>query len=223
MDKSTGEARPRPGSRAEGAEKTREQVVAAARTLLIKSGYRRLTMEQVAKLAGITRVTIYRQFGSKLGLLEAVAEDLTVRGRAEERITRALAVSDASGSLRALVCALCEFWSTDPPLFRRMVTLSSVDPDVRRVLDTREQWRYEGIVAITERLAAEDGLLAPFGPEQAAALIAAMTSFSSCDQIASALAFDIDEVPALLLPLLDGIVRSQPARGSRRRSQAVDA
>ena len=207
MSESTGTALHGSETRAEGVQRTRHQVVNAVRGLLIESGYHRLSLEQVAHDAGITRVTIYRHFGSKLGLLEAVADDLSVRGRAAERITAALELPDTSASLRALVHALCGFWSTDPPLFRRMVSLSAVDPEAREVLGARERWRYEGIATMAERLAAEGRLRPPFDTDQAAATIAAVTSFPACDQIATALAVDMHALPALLLPLLAGVAR----------------
>ncbi|TCC44395.1 TetR/AcrR family transcriptional regulator, partial [Kribbella pittospori] len=54
--------------RARGAERTRINILVAARQHLIDAGYRSLSLEQVAADAEVTRVTIYRKFGNKLGL-----------------------------------------------------------------------------------------------------------------------------------------------------------
>jgi AcrR family transcriptional regulator len=155
-------------------------------------------------------VTIYRQFGSKLGLLQAVADDLTERGQAAERLGAAVALPDASTALRSLVAELCRFWDTDPPLFRRMVSLAAVDPEARQVIETREQWRYDGINALTSRLADEGRLRAPFGKDQAIATIVAVTSFPACDQIASTLGVSFTGLPGLLLPLLSAVLDLKP-------------
>jgi len=156
------------------------------------------------------RVTIYRQFGSKLGLLQAVADDLAERGQAAERLGAAAALPDASTAFRSLVIELCRFWDTDPPLFRRMVSLAAVDPEARQVIETREQLRYNGIDTLTGRLAGEGRLRAPFGKDQAIATIAAVTSFPACDQIASPLGVRFIELPELLLPLLSAVVDLKP-------------
>src|SRR5690606_36241304 len=100
---------------------------------------------RVAADAGVTRVTIYRHFGSKLGLLDAVGEDLAHRADVVARVREASDVADPVTALRAVVAEFCRFRSTDPALFRRLIGLSSVDPEVRRVVDDREQWRYERI------------------------------------------------------------------------------
>jgi AcrR family transcriptional regulator len=198
------------GLRAAGVQRTRHSVVAAVRERLIEAGYHGLSLEQVAEDAGITRVTIYRQFGSKLGLLQAVADDLTERGQAAERLGAAVALPDASTALRSLVAELCRFWDTDPPLFRRMVSLAAVDPEARQVIETREQWRYDGINTLTSRLADEGRLRAPFGKDQAIATIVAVTSFPACDQIASTLGVSFTELPGLLLPLLSAVLDLKP-------------
>ena len=206
------------GLRAAGVQRTRHNVVTAVRERLIEAGYHGLSLEQVAEDAGITRVTIYRQFGSKLGLLQAVADDLTQRGHAAERLGAAVTIPDASTAFRSLVSELCRFWDTDPPLFRRMVSLSAVDPEARQVIETREQWRYDGINALVSRLADEHRLRAPFSADQAIATIAAVTSFPACDQIATTLSVSFIQLPEpLLLPLLTAVLDLRPAGPAERQ------
>ena len=60
--------------RAAAAEKTKAQVIAAAQRLL-EEGEAQMSLEAVAKAAGVTRLTVYKQFGSRRGLLEAVFDD----------------------------------------------------------------------------------------------------------------------------------------------------
>src|SRR4051794_41559911 len=75
---------PRPyrlGRRAENIEQTRGRIIAAMRELLARDGYRSASLEEVARVADVTRATVYYQFGSKAGLLEAVVGDIQRRGR----------------------------------------------------------------------------------------------------------------------------------------------
>jgi AcrR family transcriptional regulator len=52
---------------------TRERILEAARDLLATRGVRRMTMEDVADRAGISRVTVYRYFGDRVQLIRAAA------------------------------------------------------------------------------------------------------------------------------------------------------
>src|SRR5258706_14136257 len=63
------------------ADETRARIIAAARTLL--GGGKDLpafSLDGVARQAGVTRLTVYNQFESKRGLLEAVFDDMAQRG-----------------------------------------------------------------------------------------------------------------------------------------------
>jgi AcrR family transcriptional regulator len=51
---------------------TSERILDAARARLEMFGVRRLTIEDVARVADVSRVTVYRKFGSKDALIQAV-------------------------------------------------------------------------------------------------------------------------------------------------------
>jgi len=57
-----------------GQDGVRLRIISAGGALLAKSGRDALTTRAVAALAGVQAPTIYRLFGDKVGLLEAVAE-----------------------------------------------------------------------------------------------------------------------------------------------------
>ena len=59
---------------AEGGAEGRDRVVAAAVALLARGGREALTTRAVASAAGVQAPTIYRLFGDKQGLVDAVAE-----------------------------------------------------------------------------------------------------------------------------------------------------
>src|SRR5438067_7115585 len=95
---------------AEQSAQTRERVIAAARRLLADSAYHRLSLESVATLAGVTRATVYYQFHSKLGLLEAVVADAEARvplpGLGDSADSEAIDVA-------AFLERSCRFWSAN--------------------------------------------------------------------------------------------------------------
>ena len=60
------------GQRQAVAEKTRDRILAAARKLLLAKDFSEFTMEAVGRAADVSRLTVYYQFNSKAGLLEAL-------------------------------------------------------------------------------------------------------------------------------------------------------
>ena len=68
-------------ARASAAAETRERIIAAGARLLRKdASIANFSLDVVAKAAGVTRLTVYNQFGSRRGLLEAVFDDIAHQG-----------------------------------------------------------------------------------------------------------------------------------------------
>jgi AcrR family transcriptional regulator len=55
-----------------GIDETSDRIVLSALAVFLKQGVRRSSLTDVAFEAGITRITVYRYFGDKRGLVEAV-------------------------------------------------------------------------------------------------------------------------------------------------------
>src|SRR6267154_1435446 len=94
--------------RAKAAGQTRERIVAAAGKLLRSAAASQFSLEAVAKEAGITRLTVYNQFGSRRALLEAVFDDRAERGGLH-RVAEAMAAADPFAGLQELIEIFCEF------------------------------------------------------------------------------------------------------------------
>ena len=75
---------PRPyrlGQRQVLTEQTRERILTATRELLMTSdGFSGFSIDAVARQADVARMTVYHQFGSKIGLLEALTDVLAAQG-----------------------------------------------------------------------------------------------------------------------------------------------
>ena len=68
-------------SRIVASTKTRQRIVAAAAAILgTAEGISGFSLQAVAAKAGVTRLTVYNRFGSRRALLEAVFDDMAVRG-----------------------------------------------------------------------------------------------------------------------------------------------
>jgi TetR/AcrR family acrAB operon transcriptional repressor len=80
--------------KAEQSQRTRKRLVASATELFARKGYRETSVQQIADAAGISRGSIFWHFGSKEGLLWAVAEELFARWEHEVLVPE---VGDATG------------------------------------------------------------------------------------------------------------------------------
>ena len=176
---------PRPhnlGKRQGPIDRCRQQILDAARRLLAdSSSYTAFTVDSVAKTADVARATVYYQFGSKAGLLEAVCDGLAEAGQMSELAT-AFTDPDPVGALRRFVGCFGRFWSADRAAMRRLRALAALDPDVGAVISARDQRREEGLTVLAGRLDGASALATE--PSHAVRVLFALTSFETFDALA---------------------------------------
>ncbi len=74
---------------------TSEKILQAALAVFLEVGFERANLEKVAVQAGVTKPTIYSHFGSKVGLLKAVAQQ-----QAQQVITQFSPCLKSTGNVR---------------------------------------------------------------------------------------------------------------------------
>jgi AcrR family transcriptional regulator len=151
--------------RAASAAATRARLLKAARAVLRTNA--ELTIDAVAQRAGVARMTVYNQFGSKRGLVEAVADDAAIRGG----LGRLGEVFEARGprdGLHRFVEIFTGFWSCEYAVVRALRARGRVDPEVATSMrDDRRR-------AIVRRLVDEDDVID---------VIVALTSFETYETL----------------------------------------
>jgi AcrR family transcriptional regulator len=191
---------PRPynlGRRQESADQTRARIIEAARELLMASdGYSGFTMEAVARQAGVARMTVYYQFESKVGLLEAVSDDLARRGHME-RLAESFTQPTVELALEKFVETFARFWGADRVVTRRLRALAALDSDFEQVVRGRDGWRRNAARALVGRFVAEQGRPPPESLEETVSLLFTVTSFESFDTLAGP-----DQTPEEVAPLI---------------------
>jgi AcrR family transcriptional regulator len=168
------------GARAAAVAETRARVVGAARQLLVEGDFRRVTVDEAARRADVARATVYHQFGSKLGLLEAVIKDL--EGRAGLEALVALVERDPPRQLvRSVITAGCRYWATDPDLARRVIGLGSLQFDVHELLAGHDAGRLSILGRMVDRLADAGLLRQECSSDHALNVLWLLTSFDAFD------------------------------------------
>lgn len=140
--------------RAAAADETRARIVAAARILLGDKNQSPFSLDAVAREAGVTRLTVYNQFESKQGLLEAVFDDIAKRGGLLE-LPAVFAETDADDALRRFVSVFCSFWATHRALMPRFQALIKLDDEVATSLKQRTERRRRALTVLVKRLTAD--------------------------------------------------------------------
>jgi AcrR family transcriptional regulator len=172
------------GQRQTAAEQTRTRIVAAARELLAApNGVSGFTVDAVAVQSGVARMTVYNQFGSKLGLLEALFDDLAARGLIA-RLCPVFGLAEPREALDGLIAAFGGFWSSDRIVIRRIRGLATIDPDFERVLRARDERRREILRGIIGRLAEKVNRPSPKARDEVIDVLHTLTSFETFDSLA---------------------------------------
>ena len=135
------------------ASATRERIVAAAAAILgAADGTRKFSLDAVAKKAGVTRLTVYNQFGSRRALMEAVFDERAERGGLF-RIVEAMQDPDPQAALRRIIGVFCDFWSSDPGTMRLLHAAGASDAEFAESVHERNERRRSVLSDIVRRLA----------------------------------------------------------------------
>src|SRR5438309_10790916 len=170
---------PRPyrlGRRQPAAQRTRARVLRAARELLTaRAGTEPFSVDAVARRAGVARMTVYHQFGSRRGLLEGLFDSFAAGGELPAHLAAAFQRSDPLDSLADVVAAFARFWEAGRPWIRRVRALGVLDPDLGDAVEARNARRREVVRVVVERLAQRYGRPAREGQALADELIQHVT------------------------------------------------
>jgi AcrR family transcriptional regulator len=183
------------GQRQGAVDVTRARIIAAARKLIMsRSGLAKFSIDAVARQAGAARMTVYYQFKSRVGLLEALFDDVAARGEMK-RIFGAFANPEPLDALAECIVVFGRFWTLDRVVIRRLRGMATIDPDFEKGLHGRDaRWR-EGIRILLERLTQKYGRPDPKALDDAFDLVSALTSFSTFDHLAGRARSPEDVVP----------------------------
>ncbi|HZO71152.1 MAG TPA: helix-turn-helix domain-containing protein [Ktedonobacteraceae bacterium] len=179
---------PRPyrlGQRLLASEQTRIRILNAARELLMASeGFSTFSIDVIAKRADVARMTIYHQFGSKSGLLEALCDSLAMSGGMEQ-LASAFQQANSLDGLNEYTRIFSHFWEVDRLVMRRLRALAALDPDFEQVIRARDERRRKGLQVIVGRLAEQYGRPAPEALDEVVNVLYTLLSFECFDILAS--------------------------------------
>jgi AcrR family transcriptional regulator len=137
--------------RRRAADAGRDRILDAAREILNLDDLRSFSLEAVARRAGVTRMTVYNQFGSKSALLGELF-DLLVEREAFSQMPTVFQQKDVGGAFDAFVGILGRFYTDNRPLMIRMSAVAGLDPDLDEAMRSRNLRRRRGVETLVQRL-----------------------------------------------------------------------
>jgi AcrR family transcriptional regulator len=175
------------------AERTRSRILASARELVSELGPE-ASVGKVAQRAEVSRITIYNQFGSKAGLLEALS---TQTRPLADNLPPGEAGTDPSDQLRLRIEQACAAWAMDPRLYRQLAGTTQGEPS-------------DHDHALAERLAAQDRLRPGCSIKEAEDVIGILTSFPVFDRLHKEGRRSLPAVAEILLRIASGFMSARP-------------
>lgn len=191
-------------------EDTRSRIIDAARQQ-IADDVGALSIEGVAARAGVARMTVYYQFGSKSGLLEEVFNDLGARYfRAE---LPAITEREPLEALDAFIDIFFRFWFAERLVVRRIRGTGALDPDFEGALQGRDERRRMFLRMILTRVAENSGAPSGAAFDETLDVLDMLTTFQTYDSLATE-ARDIEGTIALVRHLARLVLGVDDARST---------
>lgn len=172
------------GQRQAATDKTRKRILAAARKLLLAPDFSEFTMEAVASAADVSRLTVYYQFESKTGLLEALYTYVAQRGEMET-LAEVFRYGDPIQMLAEFILVFANFWASDREVIRRLHALAAIDSEIGKGILARNERRRRGVLVIVERYCKAYDLLSPPQVSVAVDTLHMLISFETFDALAA--------------------------------------
>ena len=175
-------------------EAGRERIITAARDLLEDVDAEGFSIDAVARRAGVARMTVYNQFESKAGLLEALFDSLALRGPLGS-MAEIFAQPDTLAALDDYVALFGKFWTMSRRTHRRLRAAALHDDELAAAIAERNERRRRGVNELVRRLGDQGRPVVP--PHEVANVIFVMLAFDTFDALAGEQRLPTDVVPVV--------------------------
>jgi AcrR family transcriptional regulator len=169
-------------ARAEAAAETRRRIIDVTREQLARAPLENVGLPEIAAAAGVARSTVYTIFGSREGLMVAVAEDLLDRG-GFARIGMALRGPDVVQAFETSIDVAMEMYSQEHAVSQALLSLSAVDRDASSAAARLNSGRRGGMQKLAERMRDQGVLRDDVTVDEAADILWIITSFETFEQL----------------------------------------
>jgi AcrR family transcriptional regulator len=189
--------------RAQTAAETRRRVLDAVHDALRAAPAEPVSIDRVARAAGVARSTVYVIFGSRAGLFDALGEYLFERG-GFQAVLDAVAHPDPRITVRDGIAGGVHTFAAERDVFRALVSMSALDPDaVGGAMARSEERRAKGMLRLARRLSRHGALRNGLTAQQAADRLWVLTSFDAFDLLFTGRGMSANEAARTLVEMAE--------------------
>jgi AcrR family transcriptional regulator len=189
--------------RAQTAGETRRRVLDALYDRLREAPAEPVSVDRIARTAGVARSTVYVIFGSRAGLFDAFAADLLESG-GFHRVLDAVADPDPRVSLREGIPGGVHTFAAHRDVYRALISMAALDPDAAGgAMQRSEQRRAKGMMRLARRLARHGLLREGLTAKKAADQLWVLTSFDAFDLLYTGRGLSANEVGRVLVDIAE--------------------
>ena len=185
--------------RAQTAEDTRRRILDAVYERLREAPSEPVSVDRIARMAGVARSTVYLIFGSRAGLFDALAGDLMERAGFAE-LVEAVRHPDAREHMRGGITVASRMFAAERDVLRALFSMALLDEEaVGDAIRRSEAERSRGMQRLARRLDEQGLLREGVTIADATHLLWVLTSFDAFDLLYTGRRLSLDEVPQLLV------------------------
>ena len=196
------------GKRAVTAAETHQRIIDAAREVISESGIGGASLGIIAERSGVTRTTVYQQFGSKDELMLSVLNDALDNADVQS-VRKALQQRDAAKAARGMLRASCRFWAGEYALFSKVKGLAGVDDAAASANANKEGVRRGHIVNLAHRLAEQGQLRPGVGEDRAMQMLQLLSSYETFDHLHRIGGMRTETIAGLIIEMADRAVLAE--------------
>ena len=197
-------------ARAEDAARTRTAIIDAVFARLREAPAEPISIDRIARMAGVARSTVYAIFGSRAGLFDAVGRELVERS-GYASLLDAKHQPDAREHLRAGLRAASEMHAANRDISRALRSMAQLDEHaVGGVVTRMDEERATGMRRLADRLAEQGLLREDLDAEDAEHVLWMLTSFDSFDALYTGRGLSVDRTVELLVDAAENALLARP-------------
>ncbi|MGE7023380.1 TetR/AcrR family transcriptional regulator [Solibacillus cecembensis] len=147
--------------------KTRERILHAASTLMEARGYNQVPVKEIAELAGVSEMTIFRHFETKMGILEALIQQQSYLPYFEQYFQTSLTF-DVKKDLTDIAHQYLLYMNQNKVIFLISIQERGNLPELSNLITEANTNQLQSLLASYFDQLIEKGILKPFHSESQA-------------------------------------------------------
>ncbi|KAB8040814.1 TetR family transcriptional regulator [Silvanigrella paludirubra] len=154
---------------------TKTRVLASAKNLFITKGFDNVTMDEIAKIAGVSTPSVYSFFKSKQGVIRSIMDEALEKEKFEELVQKVTQIKTLKGRLEISAKISRRLYDAEKDQINSFRNTSVLGPEFKAIEKEREERRYQRQEKTLKEVANEESLAEGINLKKAREILWAFT------------------------------------------------